>query len=104
MVLKKALKSQFLKNKSKNLKVKFNSFIEKEIKSIMFYNYEELNNLIDKTNFDFLYLLSFFEVIDQSNLKKLSKFCMLINGDDSFLTVDDWYMIQSKMPSLDYKR
>ena len=105
---KESFKITVFENKSKNLKVKFNSFIEK--KNINFEHFntdEELNNLIDKTNFDFFISLNpFFEVIDQSNLKKLSgKFCMLMHGDDSFLTVDDWqgYNPNAKL-HLDYKR
>ena len=58
---KESFKITVFENKSKNLKVKFFSFIEK--KNINFDHFntdEELNNLIDKTNLIFLYHLILF--------------------------------------------
>ncbi len=106
--LKENFKVTVFENKLSNLKVKFNSYIKKKYINFKYFeNDKELNNLIDKIEFDFFLSLNpFFEKINKTNLKKLSgKFCILMHGDDNFLTVDDWqgYNPKSKL-HLDYKR
>ena len=78
---------------SSKIDVNFNSHIDKNLLDYHYCNNdEELNYLIKKINFDyFISLNPFVEKLSSESINKLNKkFCLLMHGDDSFLTIDDW--------------